>query len=70
MANRFITRTTLIVAALTLAACSQDTTEPRRASVVPLPVPGSATLEWQQQARNVVTAIRLTPQPPRDCTPP
>ena len=60
--KRSITRaTTVIVATLTLAACAQDTTEPRQAAVTPLPEGGSATLEWQAQARSLVVANPMTP---------
>lgn len=60
MATRFITRMTpVIMAGLMLSACVQDATEPRQASVVPFPAAGSATLEWQEEARNLVTANPL-----------
>ncbi len=66
MANRFSKHaTTLIVAVLALAACAQhDTIEPpRQAAVTPIPEAGSATLDWQEQARSLVTANRLGPIP-------
>ena len=63
MANRFSTRAaSVVLATLTLAACAQDTIEPtRQAGVSPLPAAGSATLEWQAQARSLVSTFPMSP---------
>lgn len=64
MANRSSKRaTSVIVAALALAACAQqDATEPpRQAAVSPLPAAGSATLEWQAQTRSLLAANPMSP---------
>ena len=62
MSTRFITRTAAVILALLLAACTEDTAAPNpEAAVVPLPAPGAATLEWQEQTRGLVMANRLSP---------
>jgi hypothetical protein len=46
---------------LTLAACAQDATEPGPAAMSVLPEAGAATLEWQAQARSLLSANPISP---------
>ena len=63
MLSRFIMRSALLaLAAVTPFACAQDTAAPAAqiATVPPIPT-GLISLEWQEQARNLVAANRLSP---------
>ena len=63
MLSRFIMRSALVtLAAVTAFACAEDTAAPssRAATVAPIPT-GLISLEWQQEARNLVAANRLSP---------
>jgi hypothetical protein len=61
MLSRFVMRSALLgLAALMPFACAQDTTSPGHASAA-LVTPGLVSLEWQQEARNLVAANRLSP---------
>ena len=63
MLSRFIMRSALVtLAAVTAFACAEDTAAPgtHAANVSPIST-GVISLEWQQEARNLVAANRLSP---------
>ena len=63
MLSRFIMRSALLaLAAVTPFACAQDTAAPgvQAAALAPIPS-GLISLEWQQEARNLVATNRLSP---------
>ena len=63
MLSRFIMRSALLgLAAVMPFACAQDTSAPESpaATVAAIP-PGLISLDWQQEARNLVAANRLSP---------
>jgi hypothetical protein len=61
MATRFLrSATPLTLTAVVLAACSQDSTAPGLSAKVEGAAPATATLEWQEQARTLVAANRLS----------